>query len=117
MELQHIIKVEITKAETINLIDIDFSKASMLDALEEHGIRPCREDKLIEVMRSDQKTATYLRLKKNAPISVTRITTYDRDGRIIQYATSKSDAYKSQFRVTSTISSGEFFNTRLLFSN
>ena len=86
------------------LIDIDFSKASLLDALEEHGIRPCREDKLIEVMRSDQKTATYLRLKKNAPISVTRITTYDRDGRIIQYATSKSDAYKSQFRVTSTIS-------------
>ncbi len=86
-----------------SLIDIDFSKASLVDALEEHGIHPWREDKLIECLRSDQKTATYLRLKKGAPISVTRITTYDRDGRIIQYATSKSDAYKSRFRVTSTI--------------
>lgn len=83
------------------LIDIDFSNASLLHTLEENGIRPHREDKLIEFMRSDQKTATYLRLKKNAPISVIRITTYDKDGRIIQYATSKSDAYKSQFHVTS----------------
>ena len=87
-----------------DLIDIDFSSSvSLLKTLDEHGIHPCREDKLIEFIRSDPKTATYLRLKKNAPISVTRITTYDREGRIIQYATSKSDAYKSQFRVTSVI--------------
>lgn len=85
------------------LIDIDFSKASLFRTLEEHKIVPYKEEKTIEVKRADVQEAAYLNLKKGDPLSVTRIITYDANGRIIQYATSKADAYKSRFRIITSI--------------
>ena len=84
-----------------NLIDTDFSQASLLKTLQENNVIPYREEKIIEFMHSTPTTAAYLKLKKGDPISVTRIVTYDKSGRIIQYATSKTDAYKSKFHITS----------------
>ena len=86
-----------------NLINADFSQASLLKTLQENNVIPHREEKIIEFMHATPTTAAYLNLKKGDPISVTRIITYDKSGQIIQYATSKTDTYKSTFRITSTL--------------
>lgn len=85
-----------------NLIDIDFTNHSLFQTMEENHVIPYREDKNIEIRKADIKEATYLNLKEDDPISVTHIITYDKDSNIIQYATSKSDAYKSRFRIITT---------------
>ena len=85
------------------LMEIDFSQASLFQTLEKHDILPSKEDKTIEVMKASPDEAAYLKIKNGAPVSVTRILTYDREGRIIQYAISKADAYKSRFRIISSI--------------
>jgi DNA-binding GntR family transcriptional regulator len=85
-----------------NLIDIDFTTHNLFTTLEENNVIPYKEDINIEIRKADIKEATYLNLKENDPISVTRIITYDKEGSIIQYATSKSDAYKSRFRMITT---------------
>lgn len=83
------------------IIDIDFTEHNLFGTLEEYNVIPYKEEKNIEIRKADIQEATYLNLKKNDPISVTRIITYDKDNNIIQYATSKSDAYKSTFRIIS----------------
>ena len=86
------------------LPEIEFSdNTSLLKTLEENGVVPYREDKIIEFARSSAITAAKLKLKKGAPITATRITIYDREDNIILYATTKSDAYKSRFFVSSRV--------------
>lgn len=85
-----------------NLLDVDFTDHSLFRMLEENHVIPYKEDKNIEIRRADIKEATYLNLKEDDPISVTHIITYDKDGGIIQYAISRSDAYKSRFRIITT---------------
>lgn len=85
------------------LMQTDFTNTSLFRILENNNIIPFKEDKTIEVKKADIQEATYLNLQKNAPLSVTRIITYDKSGNIIQYATAKADAYKSRFRIISTI--------------
>lgn len=84
------------------LVHVDFTKNSLLQTLEAHDVRPYAEDKTIEVIRAAPEIALYLEVEAEAPIFVTRILTTDRDGHIIQYATSKADAFRSRFRVRST---------------
>lgn len=85
------------------MMEVDFSRASLMKTMEDYQITPYREEKTIEVVKADEMEAAYLNLKVGDPISVTRIKTYDKDETVIQYAVSKSDAYKSRFRVTSTV--------------
>lgn len=84
------------------LMEVDFSSASLMQTMEENQVIPVREEKTIEIYRANAMEATYLNLEVGHPITVTRIKTYDKDMQVIQYAISKSDAYKSRFRVTST---------------
>ncbi|WP_306537265.1 GntR family transcriptional regulator [Megasphaera sp.] len=86
-----------------SLMEIDFSKNSLMQTLQKNQIHPRRTDNIIEFSKADSQTAAYLRLKKGAPVSVTRITIYDEKNKIIQYAISRSDAYKSRFHVISTL--------------
>ena len=85
------------------IVEVDFSNASLMKTMEEYKIVPFREEKTIEVVKADAMEAAYLNLAAGEPITVTKIKTYDRNNRVIQYAISKSDAYKSRFHVTSTI--------------
>lgn len=85
------------------LMEINFANSSLFQTLEQYNIIPYKEDKTIEIKKANQQEAAYLNIKKGDPISVTRIITYDKDSRIIQYATSKADAYKSSFRIISSI--------------
>ena len=80
----------------------DFTQNGLLRTLEAHDVHPYAEDKTIEVLRATPEIALYLEVAEAAPIFVTRIQTTDREGRIIQYATSKADAFRSRFRVRST---------------
>lgn len=86
-----------------SLMEIDFSKNSLMKTLEKYNIHPCRTDNIIEFAKADPQTAAYLHLKKGAPVSVTHITVFDTQNHIIQYAVSRSDAYKSQFHVISSL--------------
>lgn len=85
------------------LMEIDFTSHSLLKTLTENQIIPYSEEKNIEIHKATAQEAAYLNLKEKEPISVIRICTYDEAGKIIQYAVSKSDAYKSRFRILSTI--------------
>ena len=84
------------------LVRTDFTQHGLLRTLEAHDVHPYAEDKTIEVLRATPEIALYLEVAEAAPIFVTRIQTTDREGRIIQYATSKADAFRSRFRVRST---------------
>ena len=84
------------------LVHIDFTTHGLLSTLEEYDVRPYAEDKTIEVVRATPEIALYLEVAEAAPIFVTRILTTDAAGRVIQYATSKADAFRSRFRVRST---------------
>lgn len=84
------------------LVHTDFTQHGLLRTLEAHDVHPYAEDKTIEVLRATPEIALYLEVAEAAPIFVTRIQTTDREGRIIQYATSKADAFRSRFRVRST---------------
>lgn len=86
-----------------SLMEIDFSKNSLMETLEKQGIHPCRTDNIIEFTKADTQTAAYLHLKKGAPVSVTHITVFDANNRVIQYAITFSDAYKSRFHVISSL--------------
>ena len=85
-----------------DLINIDFTTHNLFKTLEAHNVIPYKEDIEIEIVKADIQEATYLNLKENDPISITRILTYDKNGNTIQYATSKSDAFKSRFRIITT---------------
>lgn len=85
------------------LVRVDFTSSGLLRTLEAHGVRPYAEDKTIEVIHASPEIALYLEVAEQAPIFVTRILTTDREGRVIQYATSQADAFRSRFRVRSTI--------------
>ncbi|MDO5146920.1 MAG: GntR family transcriptional regulator [Eubacteriales bacterium] len=87
------------------LMHLDFTTRSLFSTLEEHSIIPCKEEKIIEIKKADFQEAAYLKLMENDPISITHIQTYDAQGKVIQYATSKSDAYKSRFHIVSSIDS------------
>lgn len=84
-----------------NIMDYDFTNHNLFKTLEENNVIPYKEEKNIEIRKADIQEATYLNLNNNDPISLTRIVTYDKNENIIQYATSKSDAYKSTFRIIS----------------
>ena len=84
------------------LVHTDFTQHGLLRTLEAHDVHPYAEDKTIEVLRATPEIALYLEVAEAAPLFVTRIQTTDREGRIIQYATSKADAFRSRFRVRST---------------
>ncbi len=85
-----------------NLMELDFGSASLMKTMEENQIIPFREEKTIEIFKANAMEAAYLNLQVDDPISVTRIKTYDKNMNVIQYAISKSDAYKSRFKVTTT---------------
>lgn len=87
------------------LMHLDFTTRSLISTLEEYSIIPYKEEKTIEIKKADFQEAAYLQLFEKDPISITHIQTYDADGKIIQYATSKADAYKSRFHIISTINS------------
>ena len=84
------------------LMHLNFAEHGLLRTLEEHDVHPYAEDKTIEVIRATPETALYLEVPEEAPIFVTRILTTDSEGRVIQYATSRADAFRSRFRVRST---------------
>ena len=84
------------------LVHTDFTQHGLLRTLEAHDVHPYAEDKTIEVVRATPEIALYLEVEEGAPIFVTRILTTDAAGRVIQYATSKADAFRSRFRVRST---------------
>ena len=86
------------------LPEIEFSNnKSLLKTLEENGVVPYREDKIIEVVQSDALTAIYLKLDKGEPLVVERTTIFDKDENIISYITTMTDAYKNQFRFSSDV--------------
>jgi len=85
------------------LLEKDFSQASLIGILKENNIMACREDKTIEIKRAEAQEAAYLGLAKGDPIALTRIITYDSQNRILQYAISRTDAYKTQFRFVSAL--------------
>lgn len=83
------------------LTTLDFAgDVSLHHTLEEHGRRPYRADKVIEISRAEEYETIHLGIAAGEPIAVTYTETYDEDGRVLEYAITKHSAYRSRFEMT-----------------
>ncbi|MBP3851877.1 MAG: GntR family transcriptional regulator [Erysipelotrichaceae bacterium] len=83
------------------LTDVDFSGyVSLHETLRSFGIYPYYAKKMVEVSRADKREAMHLNLKEGDPILVSQIQTFDKDNRILEYATTKSTVYNTRFEMT-----------------
>ncbi len=83
------------------LTTLDFAgDVSLHHTLEEHGHRPYRADKVIEIAHASEYETIHLGIAAGEPIAVTYTETYDEDGRVLEYAITKHSAYRSRFEMT-----------------
>lgn len=81
------------------LLRVDFTTTSLYKTVEKNGIHPKRADKSLEIKPANAYEALHLGLNEGDPISVMKTVTYDADGFIIEYAISKSLAYKTRYEM------------------
>ena len=84
-----------------DLYKCDFSgSVSLHQTLREHGIFPYRADQQVLIGMASAYDALHLEIEEGSPVTeITTITT-DKRGGIIEYVTTKSSAYKTQFEIT-----------------
>lgn len=83
------------------LTALDFSgDVSLHHTLEEYGHSPYRADKVIEIARAGEYESIHLGIAAGEPIAVTYTETYDKAGRVLEYAVTKHSAYCSRFEMT-----------------
>ncbi|MBQ9620741.1 MAG: GntR family transcriptional regulator [Atopobiaceae bacterium] len=83
------------------LTEHDFSgDASLHHVLESYGHIPHQADRVIEVGHAGEYEAIHLGLSVGEPIAITHTETFDKDGRVLEFAVTKHSAYKSRFEMT-----------------
>ena len=83
------------------LTEHDFSgDASLHHVLESYGHIPHHADRVIEVGHAGEYEAIHLGLSVGEPIAITHTETFDKDGRVLEFAVTKHSAYKSRFEMT-----------------
>ena len=79
----------------------DFSgNASLHHVLESYGLIPHHADRVIEIGHAGEYEAIHLGLSVGEPIAITHTETFDKDGRVLEFAVTKHSAYKSRFEMT-----------------
>lgn len=83
------------------LTTLDFAgDVSLHHTLEEHGHCPYRADKVIEISHAGEYETIHLGIPAGEPIAVTYTKTYDKEGRVLEFAVTKHSAYSSRFEMT-----------------
>lgn len=81
------------------LIKICFTDLSLHDTLRSYGIFPTWMDKVLEIKPCNEYEAMHLELNLGDPVSVMQTFTHDADDRLIEYAITKSLAYKTRYEM------------------
>lgn len=80
-----------------DLIKIDLTDKSLYRIFGEHGIKPHVEYQLLEVRPANAYQAMHLEIKTGDPLLILFALSHDSDGRMIEYVTTTTVAYKSRF--------------------
>lgn len=89
------------------LLKFDFTNISLFKMLEEHGVHPYRADKVLEIKQANEYDVIHLGLNLKDPVSVMQTITYDKQGQVLEYAISRSLAYKTRYEMTAYNNSKE----------
>ena len=81
------------------LNEYDFSDRSLHKTLSEHGHIPYKADKTIEISKATEYESLHLDIETGAPITITSSIIYNKEGDILEYTISKSDAYKTLIKM------------------
>lgn len=81
------------------LLKIDFTGISLYGTLKQYGITPNKMHKTIEIKKAGPYESIHLGIPQGDPVSVIQNITRDGGNRIIEYAISRSSAYKTRFEM------------------
>jgi GntR family transcriptional regulator len=85
-------------ARAPQLVDVDFSTASLFDCFDEAGCAPVRADYAVEATAADERAARLLEMVEGGPVLLAATTSFDREGRIVELAHTfyRGDRYRFQ---------------------
>lgn len=81
------------------LNEYDFSDRSLHKTLSEYGHVPYKADKTIEISKATEYESLHLDIEAGAPITITSSIIYNKEGDILEYTISKSDAFKTLIKM------------------
>lgn len=83
------------------LLKEDFTDKSLHATLEQYGIRPYRQKKVLDIRPASPYEAFHLGIKEGDPVSIMRTLTFSEDNSLIEYSVSRSLAYNTRYELTS----------------
>ena len=84
-----------------DIFNCDFAgETSLHHVIREAGHNPWRADKTIEFEKANEYDAIHLLIPQGDPVAVSYSYTYDRDGNLLEYARTRSSAYKTHFEMS-----------------
>lgn len=81
------------------LLQIDFTDTSLHKTLEQYGIHPHRAEKVLEIKPANSYEAMHLGIDIGEPISIMQSITYDKNDQIVEFAITRSLAYKTRYEM------------------
>lgn len=81
------------------LLQIDFTDTSLYKTLEKYGVYPYRAEKTLEIKQANSYEAMHLGINEGDPVSVMQTITYDKNNQIVEYAITRSLAYKTRYEM------------------
>lgn len=82
-----------------DLLKTDFTEKSLYNTLGEYGIYPYKMHQVLEMKAANFYEALHLEIKEGEPVAVMSSTTSDTEGNIIEFVTTKTQAYKTKYEM------------------
>jgi GntR family transcriptional regulator len=87
-------------ARAPSLVDLDFSEASLYEALDEAGAGPARADYTIGAIKADKRRARHLGVEPGSPLLQTTTKSYDQASRLVELGEMVYRPDRYRFRAT-----------------
>lgn len=81
------------------LLDYDYTERSLHATIEEQGTHILTGKRILEIKPASSYEAMHLELNEGDPLSVMRTISYDEKGIVVEYAITKSSAYKTRYEM------------------
>lgn len=81
------------------LVRVDFTSCSLYDTLSRQGIVPYKGSQLLTIQPANAYEAMHLEMEEGEPISVLSSVMYTEQGKLIEYAVVKSQAYQTRYEM------------------
>jgi len=78
---------------------VDFTRCSLYDVLSSHGVVPYKGLQQLRIRPADEYEAFHLEVEPGTPLSVLSSRMYTRSGELIEFVTTKSQAYMTSYEM------------------